>query len=217
MTRRRLAPPSSMKRPHRPKQRKKRFLLYCEGEVTEPEYFRDLRRFLRNPLVEIEIGDGKRNDPKGLVELAKKRRDAAQRDAKREKDESLLFDEVWCVFDVDDHANLREAIQQAAAASISLAISNPCFELWILIHFKDQWSYISGVQSQSDLRRFIQDYNKRVDFSKIEHKGHSAIARARKMAVRAQEGGDEFDNPTTGMWRLVATLCREANFPVDKI
>lgn len=217
MTSKRLVPPNPMRRPHKNRQRKKRFLLYCEGEVTEPEYFRDLKRFLRNPLVEIEIGEGKRNDPKGLVELAKARRDSARRDAKREKDDSLLYDEVWCVFDVDDHANLREAIQQASAVSIHVAVSNPRFELWILIHFRDQWAYIDGAQSESDVRQFISDYEKRIDFSKIKNKGHEAIERARKMDLRAKENGDAIGNPTSGVWRLVTSMCREANFPTDKV
>jgi hypothetical protein len=217
MTGKRLAPSRPMKRPYTPRQRKRRFLLYCEGEVTEPEYFRDLKRFLRNPLVEIEIGNEKRNDPKGLVELAKQRRDSARRDAKREKDDSLLYDEVWCVFDVDDHAKLLEAIQQASAVSIDIAVSNPRFEVWLLIHFRDQWAYITGEQCQSALRQYLPGYGKKVNFSQVENKGHDAINRARQMEERAKLNGKIFDNPTSGVWRLVTKICQEANFLTHKV
>lgn len=127
-SRKRLAPTGDIRRPHRPRERKIRFLIYCEGAETEPSYFRGLVRSLRSSLVEIKIGD-RRGDPKGLVELAKAERDKAAVSARRERDDSLLYDEVWCVFDVDQHTRLREAIQQADACEIKLAVSNPCFEL----------------------------------------------------------------------------------------
>ncbi|HEY1618723.1 MAG TPA: RloB family protein [Streptosporangiaceae bacterium] len=206
-----------MRRPYRPRQRKKRFLLYCEGDVTEPEYFNDLRRHFRNPLIEIEIGEGKRNDPKGLVELAKERREEARRGARRQRDDSLLYDEVWCIFDVDKHANLYNAIQQAKDISISLAVSNPCFELWILLHFKEQWASITGQKSLSAVRGHLKDYEKRADFEKLKGKGEVAMARAKKMEARARANDEEFANPTTGVWHLVATLCHEAEFPTDKV
>lgn len=43
--RKELAPSRARKRPYSPRRRKKRFLLYCEGEVTERDYFRDFARF----------------------------------------------------------------------------------------------------------------------------------------------------------------------------
>jgi RloB-like protein len=91
-----LAPSRAKKRPYNRKERRKRFLLFCEGEVTEPDYFKDLARFLRSSLIEVEIADEQRKDPKKLVELAKARRDLAKRQASRAKDDSLLYDEVWC-------------------------------------------------------------------------------------------------------------------------
>lgn len=212
--RRGLAQSGAVRRPRRPRTRKKRFLVYCEGRETEPTYFRGLIQFLRSQLIEIEIGD-EQKDPKGLVELAKAKRDQAKRAAKREKDDSLLYDEVWCVFDVDRHTRLPDAVQQAAACSISLAISNPCFELWILIHFRDQWAYISGNEAQSVVRRFIRDYEKKVDYTWIAGKGAAAIERAITMDRRAKEGGNKLVNPTTGVWRLVTELCKLANFPPD--
>jgi hypothetical protein len=217
MTRKPLAPSRPMGRPHRPRQRKKRFLLYCEGDVTEPDYFNDLRRHFRNPLIEIEIGDSKRNDPKGLVELAKKRREEARRNARRERDDSLLFDEVWCIFDVDEHANLRDAIQQAKAISISLAVSNPCFELWILLHFKEQWASITGEKSRSAVRKYLKDYEKHADFEKLKGNGEVAMKRAKQMEARAKANNEEFANPTTSVWHLVAILCHEAEFPTNKV
>jgi len=173
-------------------------------------------RSLKSSLVEIKIG-GRRGDPKGLVELAKAERDRAIASARRERDDSLVYDEVWCVFDVDEHARLREAIQLAYACGIKLAVSNPCFELWILIHFRDQWAYISGGEAQSAVRNYIRGYGKTVDFPLLAGKGAAAIRRARKMDVRADENGDKAGNPSTGVWRLVSELCQHANVPVERL
>ena len=211
-----MAPSGPVKRPYRPKERKKRFLLYCEGIETEPSYFRGLMHFLRSSLVEIEIGE-EQKDPKGLVELAKARRDDARRVAKKEKDISLLYDEVWCVFDVDRHTRLPDAIQQATALSIDLAISNPCFELWLLIHFQDQWAYIGGDHAHSAVRKHMPGYEKTVDYSLISGKGAAAIGRAVVMERRAKDAGDRIGNPTTAMWRLVSELCKHASFSASNL
>ncbi len=216
MSRKGLAPSGAVKRPYRPKERKRRFLLYCEGEKTEPSYFDGLVRYLRSPLIQIVIGD-RQADPKGLVELAIAHRERARRDARRQNDDSLLFNEVWCIFDVDEHTRLPDAIQKAVVSSIDLAISNPCFELWILIHFRDQWAFITGAAAQSAVRQFITGYGKTVDYSLLAGKGEVAINRAQRMALRAEEAGDKIGNPSTGVWRLVSELCQHARFPIKHL
>src|SRR5271156_3507691 len=118
---------------------KRRILIICEGEVTEPKYFNDLRHLTRS-LIELSIEPG--GTPKTLVERAVDLKKAAARDAKRGKDENLKFDVVWCVFDVDEHPYLAEAQQQARVNGIKVAVSNPCFELWALLHFQEQHAYI---------------------------------------------------------------------------
>lgn len=75
-----MARSGSVRRPYRPRERKKRFLLCCEGGETEPTYFRGLRHFLRSQLIDLEI-PRQQGDPKGLVELAKAKRDEAERAA----------------------------------------------------------------------------------------------------------------------------------------
>jgi hypothetical protein len=139
--RKELAPARLKKRPHSPKEPKQRFLLCCEGAGTEPGYFRSLADFLRNPLIElieIVIAEHESTDPKQIVVQAKGLRASANREARRMRDSNLGYDQVWCVFDRDEHVYFDEAIKQALDNKLSLAVSNPCFELWILIHFQAQ-------------------------------------------------------------------------------
>lgn len=46
------------------------------------------------------------------------------------------FDEVWCVVDSDEF-ELEPVAARAADLDVQLAVSNPCFELWLLPHHQD--------------------------------------------------------------------------------
>src|ERR1017187_5338334 len=71
-----------------------RFLIVCEGQVTEPEYFQDLRRAERG-IVDLEIVPA--GVPKAVVERAVELAREARREARRSQDENLSYDHVWCV------------------------------------------------------------------------------------------------------------------------
>ena len=57
--------------------------------------------------------------------------------------------EYWCVIDVDQHANLVPAVEKAIANGISVAVSNPCVELWFILHFQDQTAEIDRKWAQA--------------------------------------------------------------------
>ena len=134
---------------------RQRILILCEGEVTEYQYFDAFRREERNRLVDVEI-DNKGGVPKTLVERAAKRKRDSEEDARRERDENLKYDQVWCVFDVDEHPKLPDARQQARDNDIYLAVSNPCFELWLLLHFRDQTAHIERKAAATLLKTHIR-------------------------------------------------------------
>lgn len=134
-----------------------RFLIVCEGEVTEPEYFRDIRQTERG-LIDLKIVPA--GVPKSVVERAAGMKKDSELEAKRRKDENLRYDHVWCVFDVDVHPFVAEAKQQAMSNSIELAVSNPCFELWFLLHFQDQTAHIERDKVHHLCRKYMPGYQK---------------------------------------------------------
>lgn len=69
-------------------------MIVCEGTQTEPEYFREMRHLERR-LIELELSRG--GVPKTLVERAVEMKKTAAVRAKREKDDNLKYDHVWCV------------------------------------------------------------------------------------------------------------------------
>ncbi|MFF2329165.1 MULTISPECIES: RloB family protein [unclassified Streptomyces] len=118
----------------RPEQR--RFLVHCEGERTEDQYFKGLRTELRTLPVAICLG-GEHGEPKSLVKAAIEHKKRALRSA---SDRWMEYDEVWCVIDVEapvPHEGLADALKLAGQHGIEVALTNPCFELWLLLHFKD--------------------------------------------------------------------------------
>ena len=57
---------------------------------------------------------------------------------KLKRDRLATRDSVWAMFDRDIHKRFDEARDLARGNGIRLAISNPCFELWGILHYQDQ-------------------------------------------------------------------------------
>jgi hypothetical protein len=180
-----------------------RMLIVCEGTRTEPGYFNDLRHAERG-LVDLKISPG--GVPRTLVERAVELKDAAEKDAKSRRDENLSYDEVWCVFDIDEHPGVPDAKQQARDNGIELAISNPCFELWMLLHFRDQRAYIDRSAVQGECAKYLPGYEKRVPFAKLHPKYGEALERAVALDAWQQTRGCEGLNPWTGIHRLTEKI-----------
>lgn len=50
---------------------------------------------------------------------------------------AISFEKTWVVFDKDDFDDFDEAVRNAQTCGYGLAMSNECFELWYLLHFRD--------------------------------------------------------------------------------
>lgn len=184
---------------------KKRILIVCEGAVTEREYIEKFCAKLRTSLVVVKtVGLG--GSPKTVVADAKRRRDDNLREAKAVKDANVLFDEVWCVFDRDDHADWDQALQMGRANSLSLAASNPSVELWLLLHFQTN----PGMQHRSKIAQMLKEhlsgYDKHVDFQRCWPAWREAADRAEKLDRVAIEDDEPHRNPTTGFYGLVNSI-----------
>lgn len=111
------------------------YLIVCEGEKTEPNYFKSLKEKLPIGVVDyIEIeGEGK--NTLTLIEEANKIR------ARKEKNmNGRKFDHTWAVFDRDSfpETNFDNAINKGEQQKrkINCAWSNEAFELWYLLHLE---------------------------------------------------------------------------------
>lgn len=132
--------------------------------MTERQYLEGFERWARNATVRIEIAKDQ-GVPLTLVQVAREMKRAAERAAQREEDDNLLYDEVWCVFDTDDHPHLNDAVQMARDNGVELAVSNPCFELWLLLHLRESPGPQHRQALQRMIRAFLPNYGKHIDFS----------------------------------------------------
>jgi len=170
------------------------WLLLCEGRVTERDYFDALRR-TRELQAQIRI----EHCPGGLPKLVE--------EAQRRLTRSNAPDRIWCVADVDDFSpeQIRQAVERAAVRSeITLAISNPCFELWALLHFEDCRRFLTKEQAKRRLRRHLPAYEKRLPFEQLAPRFPEAFERAKALAIRGGVHG--LHNPSTGVHRLIESL-----------
>jgi hypothetical protein len=91
-------------------------------------------------------------------------------------------------------------------AKISLAISNPCFEFWLLLHFTEHEAWLNGAGAvKTKLCRHLAGYDKtEVDFAHFAPGVHrDAIDRAQRLS---NGGRSHTNNPSTTMWRLAKAV-----------
>jgi len=177
----------------------------CEGERTEPEYIRGFQRACKNTRVDVEIAK-ERGVPHTLVHEAKRRKNDADAAAKRERDENLRYEEVWIAFDVDEHPKVAETLDMAKANGIQVAMSNPCIELWLLLHFRPNPGMQHRHKVQKQLEESVGQSGKGVDFTRYEAQYETALERARRLAADAEKAGEPGRNPTTWFYRLTESI-----------
>jgi hypothetical protein len=93
-------------------------------------------------------------------------------------------DEAWLVVDKDSWTEKQLLLLNHWALSqenYRLALSNPKFEFWLLLHFEDGDGVTNSRNCSEHLKRHMPDYDKGIDISKItHHRIISAIKRATK-------------------------------------
>ena len=124
------------RRPGNPQEQRRVIRVLTEGRVTERDYLRRWARRNRG-IVHIDFPDAGMT-PDALVRRARKYVRQNLRSRRADPD----FDEIWCVFDTDEHRHLSQAMEDARQSGIEVAVSNPCFELWLVLHVQEQTAYI---------------------------------------------------------------------------
>ncbi len=131
-------------------------LIVCEGEKTEPNYFKQLIQEERLSSANIVITGECGSDPVSVV----KHSIALYKERKKEKNPATLYDRVYCVIDRDSHSNFSKAnalideFNKSEGKQILSSIKSfSSFEFWYLLHFKDSRSafHKTGSKSASEM------------------------------------------------------------------
>ncbi|WP_122435108.1 RloB family protein [Pseudomonas viridiflava] len=118
--------------------------IFCEGEKTEPNYIEGYLKSLNdNALREvIRIADTEKNTPPELVREAVKAKNGGNFPA---------GDEFWVVYDRESQQIYPDRLHDQALTlandnDVNIALSNVCFEHWLVLHFVDSSASYSSFE-----------------------------------------------------------------------
>ncbi len=198
-----------------------RILIVCEGEKTEPNYFKSFKSISNNSFTyEVECkgcGEGTIKVVKTAISMKTEAENA-----------SLPYDSVWVVFDKDSFTpkDFNTAIEKAENNNINVAWSNEAFELWYLYHFHNRTTQMS----RNDYKKAISDAvnntgkwskKKPYEYKKEDKNNYSIMSKYGNVnnAIKfAQQQHQTFvgknyatQNPCTTVYKLVLQLLNKDN------
>lgn len=155
-------------------------LIVCEGE-TEQVYFQAARVRYGLTTAEVVVAENTKGPaPISVVECAEEK-----------YAEPGGYDQVYCVFDRDGHESFQRARDRIRGLAgrrrnpvpIEEAISIPCFEVWVLLHFERADAPLERCAAAVDrVRRYMPNYEK----------ADAAVARELMISVEKAIGNAEW-------------------------
>ena len=191
------------------------FHIYCEGENTEPEYFKSFPINTETKVTAIGLGRSKTALVEKAIELLTKE-GLMKRQANFDPDRQL-----WVVFDYDFRGDVNEsfdfnnAIKLAHKKGIRVAYSNDSFELWFVLHYQYQTAAVKRKEYyeilSSKLNCNYEDEGKIKEFAQsLYHiflqNQQLAIQNARRLHESKLNDSYCDQNPCTAVYQLVEEL-----------
>lgn len=193
---------SSLSRRQGVREIKQSFLIVCEGENTEPDYFKAFRM-----TAATVKAVGQAMNTMTLVNKA-----ICIREADRQK--KRVYDQCWVVFDKDDFPanDFNQAIQLAESNGFRVAYSNQAFEYWFLLHYN---LYIGPIHRNlyKDMLTKLTGllYNKTEGFGAVMYnllltRQQQAIKNADTVLAQFLHGNPAEEESSTTVHKLVVEL-----------
>jgi len=162
---------------------RKCFIISAEGKETEKIYFNMFKS--RNATVDVQVVKKTNNKSAPQYILKEATRHVKKFGMRR-------GDEVWVVIDRDSwpDAELDWIFEECCRLKYNLAVSNPKFEYWLLLHFEDAKGVNSPKKVTERLKKYLPNYDKNnLNVLKVKEGVHDAIKRAKLK-----------DSPPTAKW-----------------
>ncbi len=99
-----------------------------------------------------------------------------------------------------DVPTMLERLQKIPNAT--LLCSNPCFELWLLLHFTDQKSELTSEECVNRLAAFIKQYKK----GTIPNEVRTHLMKMIPTAMDRAKNLTAHNNPSTTVYKLIEDL-----------
>lgn len=173
-------------------------IVAAEGRETERQYF----AMFRSTRVQVKVlsADDNRSAPEHVLERLRQFRDEYQLGE---------GDTLWLMLDVDRWGDKKLAAiaQEATTCGFGLAVSRPCFEVWLLFHFAEQVpDAVKCAEVESALREAMGGtYSKtRLEEARFRPFIHAAADRAQSADPSPQ--GRWPNGPGSHVYRIVRVL-----------
>lgn len=206
----------------------RKYFFICEGANTEVWYFRkliDIRKELGiHPLIDIRLmekteEDANISNPIRLIEFAEAQKEAADNEFDRDHDKMIV------VFDADIYKNkpdLFKKIYDLGHENNILAVTNPSFELFLLLHYEKAYeevilpNYEEILQNKRNgKRRYITIlFTERSGMNPKENPGIGTLAEKIYTAIEQekninQDGENAIGNLTSNIGKIIQDIISD--------
>ena len=197
------------KRPLGERRYKKLFVISAEGSKTERQYF----GIFNQPGSIVQVKCLKRSPTKSSpIQVLRGMRNCLRKESLRKTDEA------WIVVDKDawTEGQFKELLEWAKGKeNRGLAISNPNFEYWLLLHFEDGRGITNSRECMVRLKRHLPKYEKEIDSKRITSGISQAISRAKQRD--ANRTGDLPSMWSTTVYMLVEKIINHGQSDREKV
>lgn len=166
-------------------------VVVCDDSATAPAYFELLKRDVKAS-VTLNVVRAPRHgaSPNDVVEIAVNQK--ANLTSGEKKNDAEPGDAVWALFDTEhkphDRQRAKEAKEKANRENINVAVSDPCYEVWTLLHLEDAGQPFADCQAvikqvkNAWKKKFNQPFGPKAQakYDKILPFRHEAVERAKK-------------------------------------
>lgn len=173
-------------------------LIFCEGTKTEPFYFKEIKNKINQKYpnrINLEI-QGEGVSTSNLLEKAKK----------YVQNSANTYKHVWLVYDKDDF--LAEDFDETETRCKTLTLenngepsyhalwSNPCIELWFLLHF----CFINTEMLRAQYLENLSDYMQSCGlglYKKNREDMYTVLSKYREQAIQNAKNLEKYHPPQT--------------------
>ncbi|HNV92350.1 MAG TPA: RloB family protein [Candidatus Cloacimonas sp.] len=164
----------------------RRIYIFTEGSKTEPKYFREFIQYYKISQAQVKVigRETTASSPKSVIEAM---------DYYKKSNPVKTKNDIYCmVIDTDRWGkNLKEAVDDAHQRRYLVALSNPCFEIWLLMHFQDANTILNNanlLMTKTEINTQIHSYpitgNNEIDYFP---RTDSAVETAEKLDPKPQQ------------------------------
>lgn len=178
-----------------PRRMKKVILVVCEGE-TEAAYVDLLRQNYRSPIKVVHRVSGHDVNKRKLDEFRKALKLSSSDDIK-----------TFLMYDLD----IQGIYERLNSLDATLLLSNPCIELWFLLHSKELRAEMTSSECIKRLQASDQVWN---DYRKplLSPKQRELLWNNKEIAVKRAKSLNDFENPSSTIYKLIEILDAETNY-----